>query len=218
MNMYNVKLEQFQVNTKFLSTLPSEWSKFITDVKLVRDLHTTNVDQLHAFLGQHEYHANEVRLMNERNADPLALISQHQLSRTPYPQHQPMHQHSLFNPRAASYQSSPYGPTYHNSQLPILRWINSQHPKAGLVVPVFQKGDDPIDAINQMMSFLTSVVASRFPATNNQLRTSSNPRQQATINNGRVTIQPIQGGQNYGSASSSRQYTSGHGALRANKG
>nr|GEV36100.1 hypothetical protein [Tanacetum cinerariifolium] len=62
------------------------------------------------------------------------------------------------------------------------------------------KGDDPIDAINQMMSFLTSVVASRFPATNNQLRTSLNPRQQATINNGRVTIQPIQGKQNYVSA------------------
>nr|GEZ26972.1 hypothetical protein [Tanacetum cinerariifolium] len=58
-------------------------------------------------------------------------------------------------------------------------------PEAGLVVPVFQKGDDPIDAINHMMSFLTSVVASRYPATNNQLRTSSNPRQQATINNGR---------------------------------
>nr|GFD00547.1 hypothetical protein [Tanacetum cinerariifolium] len=37
-----------------------------------------------------------------------------------------------------------------------------------------------------MMSFLTFVVASRYPATNNQLRTSSNPRQQATINNGRV--------------------------------
>nr|GEZ54216.1 integrase, catalytic region, zinc finger, CCHC-type, peptidase aspartic, catalytic [Tanacetum cinerariifolium] len=60
MNMYNMKLEQFQVNTKFLNTLPSEWSKFVTDVKLVRDLHTTNVDQLHAYLGQHEYHANEV--------------------------------------------------------------------------------------------------------------------------------------------------------------
>nr|GFD48598.1 hypothetical protein [Tanacetum cinerariifolium] len=26
MNMYNMKLEQFQVNTKFLNTLPSEWS------------------------------------------------------------------------------------------------------------------------------------------------------------------------------------------------
>nr|GEX58614.1 copia protein [Tanacetum cinerariifolium] len=60
MNMYNMKLEQFQVNTKFLNTLPSEWSKFVTDVKLMRDLHTTNIDQLHAYLGQHEYHANKV--------------------------------------------------------------------------------------------------------------------------------------------------------------
>nr|GEY40382.1 hypothetical protein [Tanacetum cinerariifolium] len=59
MNIYNMKFEQFQVNTKFLNTLPPEWSKFVTDMKLVRDLHTTNVDQLHAYLGQHEYHANE---------------------------------------------------------------------------------------------------------------------------------------------------------------
>nr|GFA98063.1 hypothetical protein [Tanacetum cinerariifolium] len=36
MNIYNMKLEQFLVNTKFLNTLPPEWSKFVTDVKLVR--------------------------------------------------------------------------------------------------------------------------------------------------------------------------------------
>ncbi|GKB04401.1 retrovirus-related pol polyprotein from transposon TNT 1-94 [Tanacetum coccineum] len=80
MNIYNVKLEQFQVNTKFLNTLPPEWSKFVTDVKLVRDLHTTNIDQLHAYLGQHEFHANEVRLMHERNSDPLALVATHQMT------------------------------------------------------------------------------------------------------------------------------------------
>nr|GEV20351.1 hypothetical protein [Tanacetum cinerariifolium] len=118
MNIYNMKLEQFQVNTKFLNTLPPEWSQFMTDVKLVRDLHTTNVDQLHAYLGQHQFYANE-------------------------------------------------------------------------------KGDDPIDDINHMMSFLTVVVTSRYPPTNNQLRNSSNPRQQATINNGRVA------------AGTSRTYTSG---------
>nr|GFB61027.1 hypothetical protein [Tanacetum cinerariifolium] len=33
-------------------------------------------------------------------------------------------------------------------------------PEAGLVVMVFKKGDDPIDAINHMMSFLTAVVTS----------------------------------------------------------
>nr|GFB60419.1 hypothetical protein [Tanacetum cinerariifolium] len=109
MNMYNMKLEQFQVNTKFLNTLPPEWSKFVTDVKL------------------------------------------------------------------------------------LLRLTMLSSPETGLVVLVFQKGDDPIDAINHMMSFLTSVVTSRYPTTNNQLRTSSNPCQQATINDGRVTIQPIQG-------------------------
>nr|GEY91741.1 hypothetical protein [Tanacetum cinerariifolium] len=103
-NIYNMKLEQFQ---------------------LVRDLHTTNVDQLHAYLGQHEYHANE-----------------------------------------AVYQQSKFS-----------------SPNTGLVVLIFQKGDDPIDEINHMMSFLTLVVTLRYLATNNQLRTSSNPRQQATINN-----------------------------------
>nr|GEZ67207.1 hypothetical protein [Tanacetum cinerariifolium] len=84
-------------------------------------------------------------------------------------------------------------------------------PDTGLVVSVFQKGDDPIDAINHMMSFLTSFVTSRYPAINNQLRTSSNPRQQATINDERVTIQPIQGRQNHMSAGLSRPFTSGSG-------
>ncbi|GJR39998.1 retrovirus-related pol polyprotein from transposon TNT 1-94 [Tanacetum coccineum] len=111
MDIYNVKLEQFQLNTKFLNTLPPEWSKFVTDVKLVRDLHTTNIDQLHAYLGQYEFHANEVRLMHERNSDLLDL-----------------------------------------------------------------QGDDPIDAINHMMLFLSAVVTSRYPTTNNQLRNLSNPR------------------------------------------
>ncbi|GJR79748.1 hypothetical protein Tco_0150533 [Tanacetum coccineum] len=54
MNIYKMPLEQFQVNTKFLNTFPNEWSKFVTDVKLVKDLHTTNVYQLHAHLEQHE--------------------------------------------------------------------------------------------------------------------------------------------------------------------
>nr|GEW51370.1 RNA-directed DNA polymerase [Tanacetum cinerariifolium] len=104
MNIYNIKLEQFQENTKVLNTIPLEWSKFVT---------------------------------------------------------------------------------------------------------VFQKGDDLIDTINHMMSFLIAVVTSRYPPTNNQLRNSSNPRQQATINNGRVTVQQIQGRQNSLAAGTSRPYTSG---------
>ncbi|GJW03429.1 retrovirus-related pol polyprotein from transposon TNT 1-94 [Tanacetum coccineum] len=143
MNIYKMKLEQFQVNTKFLNSLPSEWNKFVTDVKLVKDLHTTNFDQLNEYLEQHELHANEIRIMREHSQDQHALV------------------------------------------------IDS-----GLAVPVFKQRDEHIDAINKMMSFLTTVVTSRFPSTNNQLRNSSNPRQQATTHDGRVTVQPVQGRQN----------------------
>ncbi|GJY17778.1 retrovirus-related pol polyprotein from transposon TNT 1-94 [Tanacetum coccineum] len=72
-----------------------------------------------------------------------------------------------------------------------------------------EQGDDPIDAINHMMSFLSTVVTSCYPTTNNQLRNSSNPRQQATINDGRVTLQPVQRRQIYFATRSSRTYTPG---------
>nr|GEW89534.1 retrovirus-related Pol polyprotein from transposon TNT 1-94 [Tanacetum cinerariifolium] len=116
MNIYNMKLEQFQVNTKFLNTLPPKWSKFVTDVKLVRDLHTTNVDQLHSYLSQHEYHANEVWLMHERTSDLLALVAHHQMNKSTYQQHQQSYHQHQFQPQASTYQSSPYGTQYHSSQ------------------------------------------------------------------------------------------------------
>ncbi|GJW55948.1 hypothetical protein Tco_0100033 [Tanacetum coccineum] len=82
MNVINMSMRPVQVNTKFLTSLPPEWSKFMTDVKLVRDLHTTNNDQLYSYLKQHETHANETRLMRERYQDPLAFLLQGSLQPT----------------------------------------------------------------------------------------------------------------------------------------
>ncbi|GJW65750.1 retrovirus-related pol polyprotein from transposon TNT 1-94 [Tanacetum coccineum] len=59
------------------------------------------------------------------------------------------------------------------------------------------------------MSFLSVVVTSCCPTTNNQLRNSSNPRQQVTINNGRVTVQPVQGRQISYAAGTTRTFTPG---------
>nr|GEZ91613.1 hypothetical protein [Tanacetum cinerariifolium] len=161
MNIYNMKLEQFQVNTKFLNTLPPEWSKFVTDVKLVRDSHTTNVDQLHAYLGQHEYHANKYA-SQVQSSTPLSIT----YSSNDF---QSFVNHNVYNP-SSLIPKVEYAPAIHQQS-------EFSQPDTRLVVPVFQKGDDPIDAINHMMSFLTAVVTSRYPPTNNQLRTSSNPRQ-----------------------------------------
>ncbi|GJX58447.1 reverse transcriptase domain-containing protein [Tanacetum coccineum] len=116
MNIYKMPLEQFQVNTKFLNTLPDEWSKFVTDVKLVKDLHTTNVDQLHAHLQQHERHAIEVRLMHERNPDPLALVASHQLTQPAYQSHLHTHPQSLPQHHISPYQSSQFATPYQHQQ------------------------------------------------------------------------------------------------------
>nr|GFC95688.1 hypothetical protein [Tanacetum cinerariifolium] len=69
-------------------------SKFVIDVKLVKDLHTTNFDQLHAYLKQHELYANEVHLMRERSQDLLALVANHQMT----PSHFNTYQSSYNNP------------------------------------------------------------------------------------------------------------------------
>ncbi|GJU55096.1 hypothetical protein Tco_1228810 [Tanacetum coccineum] len=212
---------------------------------LMQDLHTTNFDQLHAYLEQHELHANEVRLMRERSQDPLALVANHQMTPSHFNTYQssynnPQFQQQQFSPSqspqygsnhptrhySTTYPSTPHAITYPSASyqnaysltihqkacpqpqyVPKIKLIVStvyqqthlaEFPQidSGIAIPVFKQGDDPIDAINKMMSFLSTVVTSRFPSTNNQLRTSSNPRQQATIHDGRVTVQPLQGRQN----------------------
>ncbi|GJT26395.1 retrovirus-related pol polyprotein from transposon TNT 1-94 [Tanacetum coccineum] len=74
---------------------------------------------------------------------------------------------------------------------------------SGLVVPVFNQGDNPSSCLNKTMAFLIAVASLRFPSTNNQLRTSFNPRNQATIQYGKVTVQQVQGrqGQSYAGTS-----------------
>ncbi|GJQ94720.1 hypothetical protein Tco_0005859 [Tanacetum coccineum] len=111
--------------------------------------------------------------------------------------------HNVYSPQSSIPQLE-YAPTTYQHQQ-----SEFSQPDSGLIVPVFQKGDDPIDAINHMMSFLTAVVTSRYPTTNNQLRTSSNPRQQATIYDGKVTVQPVQGRQTTYAAGTTRKYTPG---------
>ncbi|GJW03889.1 integrase, catalytic region, zinc finger, CCHC-type containing protein [Tanacetum coccineum] len=186
--------------------------KFVNDVKLVKYFHTTNFDQLHAYLQQHELRTNEVRIMREHNHDPLALVANHQQT----PSHSNTYQYSYNNPQfqqqfspssspqygsihhtqhysttypsillAISYPLTPYPNAYtstvHQDAYPqpqsipqieyIVSTVNQQTHLAkfpqinsGLAVPVFKQGDDPIDAINKMMPFLSTERQSSFAA------------------------------------------------------
>nr|GEZ59232.1 hypothetical protein [Tanacetum cinerariifolium] len=163
MNIYKMKLEQFQVNSKFLNSLLPEWSKLVTDVTLVKDLHTTSFNQLNSYLEPHELHANEVCIMRERSQDPLALY----ITILVQPQSIPQ----------IKYIVSTVNQQTHLAEFPQI--------DSGLAVLVFKQ-------INKIMSFLSTVVTFRFPSTNNQLINFFNLRQQATIHDGRLTVQPVQ--------------------------
>ncbi|GJU86648.1 hypothetical protein Tco_1294194 [Tanacetum coccineum] len=75
MDTIGMTMMPIQINTKFINHLPPEWSKFVTDVKLAKNLHNRNFDHLYAYLRQHEAHANEVCIMKERFPNPLALVA-----------------------------------------------------------------------------------------------------------------------------------------------
>ncbi|GJT36968.1 hypothetical protein Tco_0936833 [Tanacetum coccineum] len=129
-------------------------------------------DRLYAYLSQHERRANEVRITRERYLDPLALVA---------------NSPTLYNPS----QSPQHLVTQHSqADFPQL--------DSGLAVSTFQQGEDLIECINKAMAF-RSVVASRFPPSNNQPSMPFNPRNQATIQDGRVTVQQVQGRQSQSS-------------------
>ncbi|GJV42538.1 hypothetical protein Tco_1420978 [Tanacetum coccineum] len=65
MNTIGMTMKKLQVNTKFLNNLQPKWSKFVTDVKLAKDMHESSLDQLYAYLREHEVDANEVRMTRQ---------------------------------------------------------------------------------------------------------------------------------------------------------
>ncbi|GJW75543.1 uncharacterized mitochondrial protein-like protein [Tanacetum coccineum] len=101
-----------------------------------------------------------------------------------------MNHQTLFVPQIA----------YQSPQVTTQPMTESPPVDLGFAVPVFSPG-------------CLAVASSRFPSTNNQLRTSSNLRNQATIQDGRVSVQQVQGrlGQNYSSTGYKSNATSSGG-------
>ncbi|GKG02958.1 hypothetical protein Tco_0310594, partial [Tanacetum coccineum] len=81
--------------------------------------------------------------------------------------------HNVYSPPSFIPQLE-YAPTVNQQQ----QQLEFSQLNLGLTVPVFKQGDDPIDAINHMMSFLSAIIASRYPTTNNQLRNSATLQEQ----------------------------------------
>nr|GEX90360.1 ribonuclease H-like domain-containing protein [Tanacetum cinerariifolium] len=69
-DMRNIKMTMFmmQLNSKFINNMLLEWGRFVTAVKLNRELRDFNYDQLYAYLKQHEGRQNRGQGNSARGA------------------------------------------------------------------------------------------------------------------------------------------------------
>ncbi|GJR14298.1 hypothetical protein Tco_0796950 [Tanacetum coccineum] len=175
-DMRNIKMtmSRMQLNSKFVNNMLPEWGRFVTAVKLNRGLRDSNYDQLYAYLKQHEAHANENKMILDRFTqhivDPLALMS------------------NVSHPRYYSQSSTTLPSTY----VPPHFADNTQL-DSGLSLT-----DNLIENLTNTLALLTQSYKTYPPKINNQLKTSSNPRNQATVQDDRVIVQNVLGQQNRG--------------------
>ncbi|GKD29848.1 retrovirus-related pol polyprotein from transposon TNT 1-94 [Tanacetum coccineum] len=199
-DMRNIRMTMpnIQLNSKFVNNMSPEWDRFVTSVKLNKGLKETNHEQLYAYLKQHEKHAAQDRLIIERitpsTNDPLAFVSSVQ----PYsqPSQSQSHQYQSFTtpPQSQNVQSIPY----------------SQFAESSSLDTGYTQTEEILNTLSKQFALLTQSFRATLPQTNNQLRTSSNTRNQATIQDGQIVVQNVQGRQNQNQ--NQRNFARGNGA------
>ncbi|GJR90601.1 hypothetical protein Tco_0214612 [Tanacetum coccineum] len=154
-------------------------------MKLNRGLKKSNYDQLYAYLKQHEVHANENKMILERftqhTVDPLALMSN-------------------VSPQQYSSQSSTTPPSTHVPPVTYQpHFADNTQLDLGL-----SPMNNLIKNLTNTLALLTQSYKTYLPQNNNQLNTSSNIRNQATVQDDRVVVQNVQGRQNRGQGNNPR--------------
>ncbi|GJW60647.1 hypothetical protein Tco_0109982 [Tanacetum coccineum] len=167
MDRNNVRPISVSINTKFLNCLQPEWSKYVTMVRHNQTGETVSYDMLYDSLVQFEPHVLASKAKKAaKNHDPLALIAHSNAS-------------SSQSHANSSYSPQPYYVTHPSSI------VDYEDEYQGEL-----QGDSQEDKLTTAMMLLARAITQKFSTpTNNHLRTSSNTRNQAVIQDGRVDIQ-----------------------------
>nr|GEX30054.1 retrovirus-related Pol polyprotein from transposon TNT 1-94 [Tanacetum cinerariifolium] len=141
-----------QLNSKFVNNMLPEWGRFMTAVKLNRGLRDSNYDQLYAYLKQHKKHAKENKMMLERfSQNTVDPLAL--MSNVSNPQH--------YSPSSSTQVPQPFA--------------DNPHLELSLSL-----AENIIENLTNTLALHTQSYKTFLPQTNNQLRTSSNARNQAT--------------------------------------
>ncbi|GJV21828.1 putative reverse transcriptase domain, ribonuclease H-like domain, aspartic peptidase domain protein [Tanacetum coccineum] len=164
MKVTKLVIPTHQMNTKFVNNLPSYWSKYVTNVKNAKDMSTVSYVDLFTHLRSYEEHAMKTLRKQEQSSSVADPLAY--LAKTTLqlvPTHSTTNSPSQLTPVLASTSSSPA-----------------------------QSHDAAMLATMQQIANLLSGFQKQFPPTNNQLRSSSNTRSQATVHDGQITTETVQ--------------------------
>ncbi|GKB97357.1 putative ribonuclease H-like domain-containing protein [Tanacetum coccineum] len=166
MDRNNVHPIPVAINTKFLNCLQQEWSKYVTMVRHNQTGPAVSYDVLYDQFVQFEPRVLASREKKAaKNHDLLALIAHSNASSS----------HSHAN---SSYSPKPYYVTHPPSV------VDYDDEYQGEL-----QGDSQEDKLTTAMMLLAQVISQKFSIpTNNRLRVSSNTRNQAVVQDGRVDI------------------------------
>ncbi|GJR78280.1 hypothetical protein Tco_0149065 [Tanacetum coccineum] len=167
MDRNNVRPIPVAINTKFLNCLQPEWSKYFTMVRYNQTRPAVSYDVLYDQLVQFEPHVLASRAKKAaKNHDPLALIAHSNASSS--------HSHT----------NSSYSPqSYYVTHPPLVVDYDDEYQGE-------LQGDSQEDKLTTAMMLLARAISQKFSTpTNNRLCVSSNTRNQAVVQDGRVDIQ-----------------------------
>nr|GEZ91571.1 hypothetical protein [Tanacetum cinerariifolium] len=156
--------ENIASNLKFLNNLQPEWKRHVTIVRQTKNLHEADFTQIYDFLKMNQGEVNELRAERlVKYHDPLALMA---------------HSQNSFNfPTTHKDQSS--SSTHSQQSFPINNKYNSQSSlNENFIQPQMtslEDINDPTEAMNAALILFAKAFQLTTPTNNNQ-RTSSNPR------------------------------------------
>ncbi|GJZ99915.1 retrovirus-related pol polyprotein from transposon TNT 1-94, partial [Tanacetum coccineum] len=155
----NMKFPTVSINTKFLNSLQPEWLKYVTQVRLAKQLTVDSFDDLFDYLSQYEKLVNASRAKKlEKSHDPLALVA---------------------HTGSSSRNTSSYYVTHPSSVVDYDEEYQQDD--------VHNHSEDPL--ASAMLLLAKAITQNFSNPTNNRLRASSNTRNQAVVQGDRVNIQ-----------------------------
>ncbi|GJS85837.1 hypothetical protein Tco_0752378 [Tanacetum coccineum] len=162
MDRNNVHPIPVSINTKFLNCLHPKWSKYVTMVRYNQTGDTVSYDVLYDTLVQFELDILASKAKKAaKNLDPLALLAHSNAS-------------SSQSHANSSYSPQPYYVTHPSSV------VDYEDEYQGEL-----QGDSQEDKLTTAMMLLARAITQKFSTpTNNRLRTSSNTRNQAVVQDG----------------------------------